>query len=124
LLALGGALGTVARTGVGRRRNAVGQTFPWAQLSERHGSFVIGFFATLTGPDGRSLVGGSTRQFVMIGCAADTRPFGPFSLQTRNLMTKVNGFTRGETWQRRSVLCLVSVWLGAVAPRAQSAKGA
>jgi hypothetical protein len=31
------------------------------------GSFVIGFFATLTGLDGRLLVSATARQFVMIG---------------------------------------------------------
>ena len=49
--------------------NAFGQTFPWGTLIINvTGSFVIGFFGVLTGPDGRFIVGGRTRQpFVMIG---------------------------------------------------------
>ena len=68
-IALGSALGGMARylcSGIAAR--LFGETFPWGTLFVNViGSFVIGFFATLTGPDGRIFVGSTTRQFVMLG---------------------------------------------------------
>jgi fluoride exporter len=57
-VAAGGALGTVVRYFVsGLIANAFGQTFPWGTLIVNvTGSFVIGFVAAMTGPDGRLLV--------------------------------------------------------------------
>ncbi|MGH6959694.1 MAG: CrcB family protein, partial [Dongiaceae bacterium] len=68
-IAVGSALGGVARywfSGIVARH--FGETFPWGTiLVNVSGSFVIGFFATLTGPDGRLLVSPTARQFVMVG---------------------------------------------------------
>ena len=59
----------------------------------RFPKFVIGFFATLAAPDGRLMVGGTTRQFVMVGLCGGYTTFSSFSLQTLNLMRggKVRG---------------------------------
>ena len=87
-VAIGGAIGTVGRywlSGVVAR--TVGETFPWGTLIINvSGSFVIGFFAALTGPDGRVFVGSSARQFVMIGLCGGFTTFSSFSLQTLNLI--------------------------------------
>ena len=68
-IAIGSALGGIARywcSGVAAR--LFGETFPWGTLFVNvAGSFIIGFFATLTGPDGRIFAGSTTRQFVMLG---------------------------------------------------------
>ena len=63
---LGSALGGGARYLVsGLAANHFGETFPWGTLIVNvTGSFIIGFFATLTGPDGRLLVRTEERQFV------------------------------------------------------------
>jgi CrcB protein len=55
LIALGGALGSVACFGIsGLVANQIGAIFPWGTFVVNvTGSFIIGFFATLTGPDGR-----------------------------------------------------------------------
>ena len=87
-IAIGSALGGVARywcSGVAAR--LIGETFPWGTLIVNVvGSFIIGFFATLTGPDGRIFVGTTARQFVMIGLCGGYTTFSSFSLQTLNLM--------------------------------------
>ena len=56
LIALGGALGSVARFAAsGYVAQHFGETFPWGTLLVNvSGSFVIGFFNTLTSPDGRA----------------------------------------------------------------------
>src|SRR5262245_52997483 len=86
-IAIGSALGGVARywcSGVAAR--LVGETFPWGTLIVNLvGSFIIGFFATLTGPDGRVFASSTARQFVMIGICGGYTTFSSFSIQTLNL---------------------------------------
>ncbi len=87
-VAIGSAIGGVARfwcSGVAAR--LFGETFPWGTIIVNvAGSFMIGFFATLTGPDGRIFAGSLTRQFVMIGILGGYTTFSSFSLQTLNLL--------------------------------------
>lgn len=58
-IALGSGLGGVARFALSDLiAPRFGETFPWGTLVINvSGSFVIGFFATLTEPDGRIMVG-------------------------------------------------------------------
>ena len=111
---LGSALGGGARYWCsGLVANLVGQTFPWGTMGVNIlGSFVIGFFNTVTGPDGRLLVGTEARQFVMVGICGGYTTFSSFSLQTLSLM-------RDNEWLPASAnvglsvgLCMVAVWLG------------
>src|SRR5258708_5944498 len=92
LIAFGGALGSVARFWFsGVVANTIGQTFPWGTLLVNiSGSFVIGFFAALTGPDGRWLVSAPGRQFFMIGVCGGYTTFSSFSLQTLDLMRQAD----------------------------------
>jgi CrcB protein len=117
---MGGAIGTLARYWLsGVVANTVGQTFPWGTVFVNvTGSFVIGFFAALAGPDGRVLVGGNTRQFVMIGLCGGYTTFSSFSLQTLNLVNDGEWLYAGGNVVASVVLCLISVWLGAVAAAA------
>lgn len=114
-VALGGALGTVARYWTaGVIANAFGQTFPWDTLIINvAGSFVIGLFGALSGPDGRLLVGAGTRQFVMIGLCGGYTTFSAFSWQTLVLMNEGEWLQAGGNVLGSVVLCLFSVWLGA-----------
>lgn len=116
-VALGGALGTVARYFLsGVVADAFGQTFPWGTLIINvTGSFVIGFFGALTGPDGRLLVSGTVRQFVMIGICGGYTTFSSFSLQTLNLANDGEWLAAGGNIAGSVILCLVFVWIGAAA---------
>ncbi len=116
-IAIGSAIGGVARywcSGVAAR--LVGETFPWGTIAVNIlGSFIIGFFATLTGPDGRVYVGSLGRQFVMIGICGGYTTFSSFSLQTLNLMNDGEWFGAGANIVLSVVCCLVAVWIGHVA---------
>jgi len=113
-IALGSALGGIARYACsGLVANWFGQAFPWGTLLVNVlGSFVIGFFATLTGPDGRLLVPGDARQFVMVGLCGGYTTFSSFSLQTLTLAQDGEFMRAGLNIGGSVVLCLVSVWLG------------
>lgn len=50
------------------------------------GSFVIAFFATLTGPDGRLMLSPARRQFVMAGICGGFTTFSAMSLDSFVLM--------------------------------------
>ncbi|HEY5047460.1 MAG TPA: fluoride efflux transporter CrcB [Rhizomicrobium sp.] len=126
-VAAGGAIGTMARYFLsGVIANAFGQTFPWGTLVINvTGSFIIGFFATLTGPDGRFLVSGTTRQFVMVGICGGYTTFSSFSLQTLNLMNDREWLYSTGNIVGSVVLCMFFVWLGAtVATALNQLKGA
>jgi CrcB protein len=115
-IAIGGALGTTARfwlSGVVAR--TIGETFPWGTLVINvSGSFVIGFFGALTGPNGRWFVGSTARQFVMIGMCGGYTTFSSFSLQTLNLANDGEWFRSGANIGLSVVLCLIAVWVGVV----------
>jgi CrcB protein len=113
-VAIGGALGSMARYWLsGAVDSSVGETFPWGTLIVNVlGSFVIGFFATFTGPDGRVIVASDTRIFVMIGLCGGFTTFSSVSLQTLNLAREGELFQAGMNVILSAVLCLVSVWLG------------
>jgi CrcB protein len=114
---LGSALGGVARFWLsGLAAHGIGETFPIGTLIVNvTGSFVIGFFAVLTGPDGRAFVGTDARQFVMTGICGGYTTFSSFSLQTLNLARDSEWLLAGANVVLSFVLCLVAVWLGAVA---------
>jgi CrcB protein len=113
---IGGGLGSLARWGVsGLIASKVGETFPWGTiLVNITGSFVIGVFATLTGPDGRWLAPATLREFFMIGICGGYTTFSSFSLQTLNLANDGQWFKAGANAVLSLVLCLLGVWLGHV----------
>jgi CrcB protein len=78
------------------------------------GSFVIGLFATVTGPEGRWLANSTFRQFFMLGICGGYTTFSSFSLQTLNLVEDGEWLKAGANCVLSLVLCLVGVWLGHV----------
>jgi CrcB protein len=115
-IAVGSALGGTARFFFsGLLARTIGETFPWGTLIVNViGSFIIGFFATLTGPNGRVYVGSLTRQFVMIGFCGGYTTFSSFSLQTLNLMNDGEWFRAAGNIGGSVVLCLLAVWAGSL----------
>ena len=109
---IGSALGGGARywfSGVVAER--IGETFPWGTLFINIiGSLVIGFFATVTGPDGRFLVGTTARQFVMVGICGGFTTFSSFSLQTLNLMRDGAWIWAGANFVSSVVMCVLFTW--------------
>lgn len=113
-VALGSALGGVGRfwlSGVMAQR--VGETFPWGTLVVNvSGSFVIGLFAALTGPDGRWIVGQRFSFFFTAGLCGGYTTFSSFSLQTLKLAQEGQLLYAFGNVAASVVACLLAVWLG------------
>ena len=90
-----------------------GSSFPWATLFiNATGSLIIGFYATLTGADGRVLARPEHRQFVMTGFCGGYTTFSTFSLETFRLFHGGMKYL-ALAYIGASVVCwLASVWLG------------
>ena len=123
-VAVGGMLGSLARYLASLLIPAV-SGFPFATLFVNiTGSFIIGFYGTFSGPDGRLFASTRQRQFVMTGFCGGYTTFSAFSLDTFRLvhggMTKMafsNIAVSVVTW-------LLAVWLGHVlASRLNGLKG-
>lgn len=92
-----------------------GESFPLGTLVVNvSGSFLIGFFATLTGADGRLLIGPTARNFFMAGICGGYTTFSSFSLQTLNLARDGEWLYAGLNAVLSFALCLLAVWLGHV----------
>jgi protein CrcB len=96
LVMLGGALGTGARFCVsGFIAERAGEVFPLGTLVVNvSGSFVIGFFAAFTDPEGAVLVSPRLRQFFMIGACGGYTTFSSFSVQTLVRLLSRRGLAR------------------------------
>jgi fluoride exporter len=116
-VAAGSALGGMARYWCsGFVAERAGETFQWGTLIINIlGSFVIGLFGGLTGPDGRFLVSPDVRIFVMVGLCGGYTTFSSFSLQTLGLMQEGEWARAGTNVVLSVVLCLIAVWLGVAA---------
>ncbi len=113
---LGGAFGTGLRMALsGWLAAKYGETFPVGTLVVNvSGCFVIGIFATLTGPDGMFFTSALTRQVVMLGVLGGYTTFSSFGLQTFNLFQDGEWLRAGLNAALSVVLCLIAVWLGHV----------
>lgn len=114
VIGIGSALGGVARYGLGILAiSAWGPEFPWGTIIINvAGSFIIGFFATITGPEGRLLVGTAARQFVMVGFCGGFTTFSSFSLETVSLISSGRLLAAGANAGLSVIVCLFAVWLG------------
>jgi CrcB protein len=113
-VALGSALGGVFRYACAVLASAwLGDDFPWGTtFINVLGSFIIGFFARATGPDGRWLVRSEVRVFVMVGFCGGYTTFSSFSLQTMELLQRGDPLGAAANVALSVALCLAAVWLG------------
>ena len=113
-VALGGALGSVARYACsGLAVRWFGSGFPWGTLFVNvTGSFAIGVLAALLAADGRPLLGADARAFAMVGVLGGFTTFSSFSLETLNLVRSGAVGAAGANVALSVVLCLAGAWLG------------
>jgi CrcB protein len=113
-VAAGSVIGGTARWLVGEwMHHWAGAGFPWGTLFVNvTGSFLIGCYAALAGPDGRLLASPRQRQFVMTGICGGYTTFSVFSLETVLLIEAGRVAVAGTVIGVSVVLWLAAVWLG------------
>jgi CrcB protein len=111
---LGGALGSIGRYWLAMAVAVItGPVFPWGTiLINILGSFVIGFFGTLTSAGGVVAAPSDARAFVMIGVCGGFTTFSSFSLQTLDLAREGRWLHALANIAMSVVLCLMAVTAG------------
>jgi CrcB protein len=110
---IGSAIGGLFRYAISRWMLPLSLQFPFGiLLINVLGSFVIGYFGTLTLQNGKYPASDSLRLFVMVGICGGFTTFSSFSLQTFDLL-------RSGAWGRALanatlsvILCVAAVGLG------------
>jgi len=110
---IGSALGGLLRYAISRWTMSLSMHFPYGTvLINILGSFVIGYFGTLTLQSGKYPESDNVRLFVMVGVCGGFTTFSSFSLQTFDLL-------RMGAWGRALanavfsvVLCVAAVGVG------------
>lgn len=110
----GTAIGAVARWAASEALHAtLGPGFPWGTLFVNvTGSFLIGLYAALSGPDGRLFASPLQRQFVMPGICGGYTTFSIFSLETVRLVGEGRFDLAGANIAVSLVLWLAAAWGG------------
>ena len=120
LIAIGGALGSVARYAcsvwIGGRTESL---LPWGTIVVNVlGSFVIGAIAGALEPSSRLALSQVARDnvnyFWMIGVLGGFTTFSSFSLQTLSLMREQNWGLASANVLLSVAICFLAVWLGFV----------
>jgi len=98
--------------------------FPWPTLFVNvTGSFVIGLYAGLTGPDGRLFVDPRVRQFVMTGICGGYTTFSAFSIEMLRFVQDGDRKQAAIYLGVSVITWLVAVWLGDIAARRLNNRG-
>src|SRR6476659_119677 len=123
-IAAGSVLGGVARYLLSLLIELI-PGFPWATLFVNvTGSFIIGFYAALSGPDGRLFASAQQRQFVTTGFCGGYTTFSTFSLETFRLFQAGDTRTALVNIAASIGASLLAVWLGHIwAGRINRVKG-
>jgi fluoride exporter len=115
-VAIGGALGSMARYGISGLVSAMaGGVFPYGTFVVNvTGAVLIGFLATLSGPDSRFFIPAYGRLFLMTGICGGYTTFSTFSLETANLMRDGEWGAALANIGGSVIICLVAIWVGHV----------
>jgi len=113
-VALGGALGSVARYAIsGVAVRWLGASFPYGTLFVNvTGSFTIGLLAALVAADGRPSLSADARAFLLVGVLGGFTTFSSFSLETLNLARSGALVPAMLNVAGSVVLCLAAVSFG------------
>jgi CrcB protein len=114
LVALGGAIGSVARAWVGVTAvRLVGASFPWGTMVINVvGSLVIGLVAATALSPTRTLFTQEVRVFLMVGFCGGFTTFSSFSLQTFELLREGRPAAALANVALSVVLCVVATAAG------------
>jgi len=113
-IAIGGALGSVARFWLSNVvANRFGDALPWGTIFVNvTGSFLIGIFASMSGAGGKLSTHADLRQFLVVGICGGYTTFSAFSMQTFDLARTGHWLSAGGNVLLSVVLCLVATWAG------------
>jgi len=115
LVAIGGGIGSLVRFGI---TQFMAPMAVWAPLSiliiNASGCFIISFLNFVSDPSGNIYLGPRSRLFLLVGFCGGYTTFSSFSL------ISFNAVRHGILWDLwlniglSHILCLLSVWLGAI----------
>jgi len=115
LVAIGGGIGSLVRFGI---TQFMAPMAVWAPLSiliiNTSGCFVISFLNFVSDPSGNIYLGPRSRLFLLVGFCGGYTTFSSFSLISFNA---VRHGVLLDLWLNiglSHILCLLSVWLGAI----------
>lgn len=112
-VALGSAIGGVARFWLTNAMAERSAAFPWGTfIVNVSGSFAIGVLAAMTTPGGRWQVDPRWGPFLMSGLCGGYTTFSAFSLQTLALAQQQQHWHALVNVLSSVVACLLAVWLG------------
>ena len=113
IIMAGGALGTLTRYLMSVLALPISNQLPWGTiLINIAGSFIIGFFGTMTLASGRFPAAENWRLFVMVGFCGGFTTFSSFSLQTLDLLRTGATARAAINIVASVVLCVAAVAIG------------